>query len=65
MPTCCCLIPFQQKIAKLGTEAAIRREHAKLPESCMDSRCSPGGCKRNCRDYAAGAIVKLNRQGRR
>jgi hypothetical protein len=28
---------------------------------CSDSRCSPGGCRKNCADYSAGVELQLNR----
>lgn len=59
MPVSCCLLPFAKRIA--GRDAnAVRKEWHKLPTGCMDPQCSPGGCRANCRDYAAGAVVKIN-----
>lgn len=61
MPTCMCLLDFQRSLKTATTAAQVRKSHERLPTSCIDSRCSPGGCQSNCADYAAGAILTINR----
>ena len=62
MATCMCRLPFASTLDRLGdiTPAIVRREWSKLPTSCMDARCSPGGCRKNCTDFAAGVVQRLN-----
>lgn len=62
MAACMCLLPFASTLDRLGgiTPAIVRREWSKLPTSCMDARCSPGGCRKNCTDFAAGVVQRLN-----
>lgn len=66
MPVTCCLGPFAAKLSArlLINPADVRREWAKLPEVCMNPEggCTPGGCRANCRDYAAGMVQQLNYQ---
>jgi hypothetical protein len=60
-----CLSGFQTRIAarKELTPAKVRAEWAKLPQACHDSRCSPGGCRKNCQDYASGVVHQLTVKG--
>jgi hypothetical protein len=61
MSVCMCRLPFAKQIT--GKDAnAIRRAWKALPTSCMDSRCSPGGCQANCKAYAAGAVRAAENQ---
>lgn len=61
MTTSMCLLKFSRALRTAATPAVVRRELGKLSETCSDSRCSPGGCRKNCADYAAGVELQLNR----
>jgi hypothetical protein len=61
MTACMCLLAFSKRLRRATTPAAVRAEWGKLPAECSDSRCSPGGCRKNCADYSAGVELQLNR----
>jgi hypothetical protein len=60
-----CLSGFTARLsARHGlTPAKVRAEWKKLPAECSDTRCTPGGCKANCKDYAAGVVHQLTVKG--
>lgn len=61
MSAACCLLGFAGRLERLqASPATVQRELEKLPDACMDTRCSPGGCRQNCAAFAAGVILKLN-----
>lgn len=64
MPVTCCLGPFAASLHARPnlTPAKVRAAWNALPESCSQAGCTPGGCRANCRDYAAGMVQQLNYQ---
>ena len=61
MTTSMCLLKFSRALRTATTPAVVRRELGKLPTECVDSRCSPGGCRSNCTAYAEGVVLTMNR----
>lgn len=62
MPVTHCLGPWAAKLSARPhlTPAKVRAAWKALPETCSGSGCTPGGCRANCKDYAAGVVQQLN-----
>lgn len=51
-----CVLPFAQRIAALP-KSKWKHEIEKVPETC-ERDCTPGGCRKWCREYALGEWVR-------
>lgn len=62
MPVTHCLGPFAAKLSArlLICPRDVRKAWQALPETCTGTGCTPGGCRANCQDYAAGVVQQLN-----
>lgn len=57
MAVTCCLLGFTRTLEKLPRERHHWRDALlAMPKECQSAgRCSPGGCRKHCGDYAAVA----------
>lgn len=56
-----CVLPFARRIADLPL-AEWRPEIERMPETC-ERGCTPGGCRKWCREYALGEWVRRRSKG--